>query len=312
MKGQSQTHGVRRALACDRQARAVRSLFVTEEAVPNQAPEDVLVRTAFSVVDPEPFLAGCALAVPEAVLIGIVQNEPVGTDLHRGEFVIGVGPLTDLALLAPSRVQAVAPDSGLNRESIPLLLTFSSLLCALGDAGIGLGTQVLVSGDGLTARLTQQLVEMYTGRPPQTVSTIHRSNTAETSRVIDKTGAFDVLIDTTADPGWWPQILPLARDQARILLLLPPWPLVRPFDFYPDIHRRSLSLFTRKIPSTEGPPTPRHADRILRQSLNRGLIRLDGLLFEVDVPSHWSSGTQIHLNAPEGRGILVRWADGGA
>lgn len=303
---------IRRVLTCDRQSRAAPSFVITEEGVPAQGSEQILVQVARTIVDPEPLLARSGPDVPEAAFVGTVLDGAGHAHLSRGEVVVGVGPITDVALLAPERAQPVRRAGGLGQESMALLPYVSSLIRALGDAHIGPQDKVLVSGGGLVSRVAEQLVEMCTGRPPHTLS---RPGGAADGAVVgqgDEAKDFDVLIDTTVDSDWWPKVLPLVREQGRVLLVLPPAPLVLQFDFYPDIHRRSLSLLARMVPSTGGLCFFDDAGEMLQHLLTRGLVALTGLLSEVRVGSQLPDGVALHPEGvPRGKGLAICWSGEG-
>lgn len=299
--------GTRRVLACVRQARAVRSLVVTEEVLPVPAPGEVLVQVACAVVDPEPILAGCTPDIPEGAFIGTVRTGSDSARLQPGDWVAGVGPLADFATVSADRLQPLAADAGFARDALALLPLFDSVVSALGDAGIAQGDRVLISGRGLAARLVEQVAEIHTGSAPHTLLRGDPPNRREDF-------SFDILIDTTADSSWWPRVLSLVREQGRVLLLLPPGPQVHPLDFYPAIHRRSLRLLARRVPSTGGQSTSMgEGSRIRQQLLDEGLVRLHGLLAEVRVGAQPSSSATIHLDAvAEGHGLVCWFEDGKA
>lgn len=297
--------GTRRVLACVRQARAVRSLVVTEEVLPVPAQGEVLVQVACAVVDPEPILAGCTPDIPEGAFIGTVRTGSDSAHLQPGDWVAGVGPLADFVTVSIGRLQPLAADAGFARDAMTLLPLLASVVSALGDAGIAQGDRVLISGRGLAARLVEQVAEIHTGSAPRTLLRGDPPNRRED---------FDILIDTTADSAWWPRVLPLVREQGRVLLLLPPGPQVYPLDFYPAIHRRSLRLSARRVPSAGRQlASTGEGSRFLQRLLDEGLVRLHGLLADVRVGAQSSSGATIHLDAvAEGHGLVCWFEDGKA
>ncbi len=290
--------GTRRVLACQPGGRGEASLVVFAEESAPQTPEGVYVVATAAVVDPEPLRAISVSHIPSAAFVGAMQHGP---ETPGEAIVIGVAPLADAVALAFGQVEQVRPDAGFLLESEALRPIVSSLFEALDDAGIRSEDDVLVSGRGLTARLAALLVEAISGRPAQTVSPLSRS-TGE-----DSSAGADILIDTTADSIWWSRAFPLVRDEGRIMLLLPPWPVVCPFDFYRDLHRRSLSLLARRVPSADGKPTSSENTTRVIEALRHAGAESGGWL--VDVPVGPTGRVAVDLDAvPEGRGLLIRWS----
>ncbi len=126
-------------------------------------------------------------------------------------------------------------------EFLELVLLACSIRVALRHVGLALGDRVCVSGSGPLARLTAQLAELCTGVPPT------RAGDGPEGGAHDGAPC-DLLVDASADPSLWAAVLPRVREQGRVLLLLPPGRQVYPYDFYPMVHRRSLSLLARRVP----------------------------------------------------------------
>jgi threonine dehydrogenase-like Zn-dependent dehydrogenase len=93
----------------------------------------------------------------------------------------------------------------------------------------------------------------------------------------------DVLIDTTAAPALWAPLLARVRPEGRVALLTPPGAQVCRFDFYPGVHRRSLSLLARRVPTGQHPLVTEDAYRLFP----RFLEHVSGVLEEWPI-EEWS------------------------
>jgi NADPH:quinone reductase-like Zn-dependent oxidoreductase len=249
--------------------------------------------------------------VPTGAFLGTVGDGAASPGLKPGDLVAGVGPLADRVSVARDRLRLLDADARSPREGLALLPVVASLVDALGSARLALGDRVCVSGQGLAARLSMQLAELSTGSPPSALSRNGGVNGTQDAGAPHDTVGVDLLVDTTADSAWWSKALPLVREQGRVLLLLPPGPQVYPFDFYPMIHRRSLSLLARRVPGISGRPTIAQDDiRVLQHLFDRGLLAADGLLTSVRAESLGAMGSLFDLNAVGTNQGLVWWFDG--
>jgi hypothetical protein len=279
--------------------------FATEKAtLSSQTSEEVVVQAVATIVDTDPLLVGQTRELPLASFVGIVRSDR-DSDPKTGELVIGVGPPMDIVSLAPSKLQIAHHDASLPEISLALLPLVSSILIGVRNVNVRPRDRVLVSGGGLAARLTAFVLESENERLPQTVFKIGQRNPEEALSALRKTGDYDVLIDTTADPSWWPRVMPLVRKLGRVLLLLPPGPQLHDFNFYPDIHSASLTLLARRVPSEKWQVTFPEAERIMLQNpVSQG--HLDDLLWKVKA-EHLS--TETHRGLGKGRGLAVCWLE---
>lgn len=180
----------------------------------------------------------------------------------------------------------------------PLLL---ALLRAVKQLQIELGESVLVSGSGPMGQVMAQLASIAgAGR---VVGLASEPNLPAAERII-WTGDFeqvgqllpqsqaDVLIETTSDPAKLEKCLALVRSGGRILVLASSTAGQANFDFYPHLHRRSLTLksLTFQAALAETAPTDlaseREADFIIHL-LGSGRINLANLTgWNDDNPKH--------------------------
>lgn len=126
-----------------------------------------------------------------------------------------------------------------------------ALLRAIKQIQIELGESVLVSGNGPVGQVMAQFASIVgAGR---VVGLASDSNQPAAERIV-WTGDFeqvgqllphgqaDVLIETSGDPANLEKGLALVRSGGRILLLASSAASQVNFDFYPHLHRRSLTL----------------------------------------------------------------------
>jgi hypothetical protein len=55
-----------------------------------------------------------------------------------------------------------------------------------------------------------------------------------------------LIVDTSGDPTVWSSTLEALCTEGTLLLFMPPWSVPAAFNFYPDVHRRSLRLIARR------------------------------------------------------------------
>lgn len=126
-----------------------------------------------------------------------------------------------------------------------------ALLRAIKQIQIELGESVLVSGNGPVGQVMAQFAGIAgAGR---VVGLASDSNQPAAERIV-WTGDFeqvgqllpqgqaDVLIETTGDPAKLEKLLACVRGGGRVLLLSSSATGSANFDFYPHLHRRSLTL----------------------------------------------------------------------
>jgi hypothetical protein len=329
----------RRVVACVRGDTASPALVARQEAAPELRAGEVMVRVAAAVVDPEPLLTGTYPRVPDAAFVGSIERvaHSTGRDaLKPGARVVGVGPLADLTVVAAGCVSEVPDGAGTTDESLAGLPVLESVVAALDDVNAGPGEQVLVSGNGLAARLVSQLLTVKTGRSPETLSAAERAggnrggsggrNARGAGGADQRAGRgrrvrgqeaggrqqareSDLLIDTTADPARWQAVLAQVRRLGRALLVIPAGSQILPFDFYPRVHRGSLSLLVRRVPAPLRSAAA--GGGVMAGHPAQRVLRLDGLLVEV----HAGAGTVPVSGAPlfnligagGGQGLLVRF-----
>ncbi len=229
----------------------VMALAVQAQEIAEPADGAVAVRVDLALFDPEPYAVSGSSSAPAAAFVGTVVDGPSGAGLAPGDRVAGLGPLADLVVVPPDSILPI----GTNREAAPdvaLAILEASLREALGTIGITPGERVLVSGRGLGAWLAERQAQVLSGGSVQRVSEVEprrRGSARARGRAQSDEGAFDVLVDASADSTQWAQVLPQVRRNGRVLLLLPPGEQVRTFDFYPRVHKGSCSLRACRWPS---------------------------------------------------------------
>jgi hypothetical protein len=299
----------RRVLTVRSDGGGVRALIANEEPFQADASgADVLVRVAWTVVDPGVLGAGHANLLPDGVLGGVVERAPATGGLKRGDAVVGVGAPADLVSL-PARSAHLLPAGGLASPVAPLLPIYPALAAALQPPGVMPRDRVLISGEGLVSALVVRIVRVGGG----TARKVDPRGSMQDGTVAAARGDgdADVLIDTTADPRRWQRVLPRVRHEGRVVLLLPPGPRVLPFDFYPTVHRRSLSLVARRVPSAGDPVSPEEASGLVSEFLDRARMAPADVLVDVSMEPHPSEDALIRLDAVDhDRGLLVRWSGG--
>jgi len=294
----------RRVVTCVRTEGRVHSLRLVDEVLPNTDPREVLVHVACAVVDLEPIRAGRTSDIPTGAFLGRVRDRGASADLKPGDLVIGAAPIADHVSVARDRLVPLNAAAQDPHEGLAMLPLVGTLLDALESVGLTLGDRVCVSGRGLAARLVTQLAELSTGSTPSAPSYDGRLDGTHHASAPSDTAGVDLLIDTTADSAWWVRAFPLVRARGRILLLLPAGPQVHPFDFYPMVHRRSLSLLVRRVPEIAGRrlATP-DGVQVLQRLFDRGLLAADGLLAN-------ARGSAVDLDAHGSANGLVWWFEG--
>lgn len=291
----------RRILIFDRGG--VPALVVSDEvfAAPTVGSSDMVVRTSYSLVDPEALRAGQAAGDPIGALIGTVERGSVAAGLSPGDTVVGVGPLADRVVLQPISVQRLQGSNGLGRTAQTLLPIFSAVLGALRDVRIEPGDRVMVCGGGLIARVAGRLAQISSGMPPWLFYGPQGPDRSEGRNDPASLDAVDVLIDTTAAPALWAPALERVRREGRVLLLTPPGVHACRFDFYPGVHRRSLSLLARRVPAGQPPLVTEDAYRLFPRFLGHGSETSEDWFVEFEAAVMPSDAL------PVGKGLVIRW-----
>jgi len=63
---------------------------------------------------------------------------------------------------------------------------------------------------------------------------------------IEKGTDLDLIVDVTGEPASWSETLHLLCSGGTVLLITPPWSKSTDFNFYPEIHRRSLRVIAQR------------------------------------------------------------------
>ena len=102
----------------------------------------------------------------------------------------------------------------------------------------------------------------------------------------------DLLVDTTGEPREWEAALPGLAREGTILTFVPPWRAPCDFNFYPELHRRSLTLLARRWVSNGSTIEPselqRLAPMVAALSSNQQVIRPLELDTDDDGDRRWA------------------------
>lgn len=285
----------------------MRALRQHVEAVPaaiaTPGAEQVSVQVTCAVTDLEPLRRGRTADVPVAAFVGTVRAPAAAGDLRSGGVVCGVGPLTERVSVTREHLTPVDAGSHHTPEVLALVPFAACLAEALGCVGLGLGERVGINGRGLAARLVTQLAGLSTGSPARTLPDHGRGQDRRDVIASGDAGEVDLLVDTTTDALRWAGSFPLVREQGRVLLILPPGPQHHAFDFYPAVHRRSLSLSARRVPGAIGSAS----SGAVRHLLDQGRLTVDGMLASVRAHTLDATGGTVPIEALGGFEGLVWW-----
>jgi hypothetical protein len=124
-----------------------------------------------------------------------------------------------------SDLQAVPATKGLEGA---LLLPALSIAEALGE--FSSVERAAVCGEGPLARLVDHLL-------------IKRGVSVNS---FDEQAEVDLLVDTSGESAIWAAALSRVRDEGSVLALVPPWSKPATYDFYGQVHRRSIRLVARR------------------------------------------------------------------
>ncbi|MDR7523042.1 MAG: hypothetical protein QN168_11315 [Armatimonadota bacterium] len=279
------------------------AFVVTEEPPRTVEADQVLVRCVCAVVDLEPLWITRVPGVPVASFLGRVVESASPDGPDPGALVVGTGPLGEVVAVRRESVWTVAGE--MPPEHLALLPQAAAVLKAVGEAGIRMGDRVVISGGGVAAGLAMEVARLYAGRWPETMPAASSRHSTPGS---PDAGACDVLIDTTADAAAWAWRLGLLRVQGVALLLLPPGVWVHAFDFYPMVHRRSLSLLVRRVPEADGRPAATDAITTAGRLIRQGIPTVGERFYTVRLPGGAAGADVINLTGMgDAAGLLCRF-----
>lgn len=139
----------------------------------------------------------------------------------------GWGPAMDSLSVKKEDFLAL-PKGDIDPLTVGLLVPACAVVQALKS--INPGSRVAVTGEGLLAELATTILasQGFSLEQPQ------------------PGGDLDLLVDTQGEPTLWTSNLSALRSKGTLLLLVPPWSKPANFDFYPEVHRRSLLVMARR------------------------------------------------------------------
>ncbi len=261
--------------------------------------DGVVVRVSTAIVDPEPFIARTAASPPVGAFVGTIEGGPMQEALETGAAVVGIGPIGERLTLSATDVWPVR-GADVPRGALALLPFLGPIVAGLAALGVGLGDRALVSGRGLTARLAAVAMEQMTERTPARLAPPREGAAGGSGGAAE----VDVLVDTTGDTAWWGHVLLQVGKEGRALLLIPPGPQIHSFDFLPRIHRGSLSLAVRRVPSRGDPSA---AAALLSRMLADGALAPADVLGGITVGHAPAEGSPPLHRVPEGMGLAVQF-----
>jgi hypothetical protein len=164
------------------------------------------------------------LLPPEAGGEGLWVGHDEGS--HTTRFA-GWGPALDRVSVGKEDMLALP-----NAIGDPIAAGLLMPACAVASAldGISATSSAVVVGEGLLADLASRILVMrgYSLEPAQAEA------------------GLGLIVDIGGEPGVWAGFLPALHNEGALLLLVPPWSRPGDFDFYPQIHRRSLQVIARR------------------------------------------------------------------
>lgn len=185
----------------------------------------------------------------------------VGDDVHKlqvGDCVSAIGPVADCVVVSAQECLLV-PD-GVDADQAAYWALLVALVRSLRRLRIEIGESVLVLGGGMVGNLVAQL-SLVAGAALVAGVDFNRGSDGKEFKVyeaeptpiwvIDQDSlqealpdgkGVDALIDAWGDLEQLGRMLPVVRTGGRALLLAVNGAGCVDFDFYPDIHRRSLRL----------------------------------------------------------------------
>ena len=196
-------------------------------------------------------------------LVGRVAQ--VGNEVNRirvGDRVSAIGPVASRVVL-PAQECLVVPDS-IDADQAAYWALIVALVRSVRRLRIEIGESVLVLGGGLVGNLVVQLslvagVALVVGLGSKREVNdnnlkAHEPGLAPTwiahqdalQRALPQ-GKVDILIDTLGDFGQLNHLLSLVQDEGRAMLLTANGAVPTDFDFYPNVHRRSLKLMSEGL-----------------------------------------------------------------
>jgi NADPH:quinone reductase-like Zn-dependent oxidoreductase len=285
-------------------------------------------------------VARCAVDVPQVAqmlrqgqgwkdvnrfsLVGHVARHGQGGDgVRAGDCVVAFGPLVNRITL-PVHECLVVP-RGVDVDQAACWALVVELIYHLRRICVEVGEQVLVLGDGLTGLLMAQLafaagasvtVGVNAERPNPDLTAIQTGPGFDLLWLANERATYDtlldhevdVLIDTFGDFELLKHMIPLVRDGGRVLHLMVQDQRPVDFDFYPDIHRRSLKLLGGSI---GGPIQQMHIGEDKDAKFVQHLFATRRLrpeyLQRVRPRASKDTTSGSILLKPEARALLVEW-----
>ena len=245
------------------------SVVVEEYEIPAVGSDEVLIQTEVTLISPGTerahFLAmentpQTFPRTPEGYnnvgkIIAIGENVK---GFHEGERVASGANHASHVLVKAEKVLKVP--EGLKPELAVFFNIGAISLQAVRKATIELGESVGILGQGLIGQMASQLSRMSGGLPVISIDLIEyrlslsrelgsdylinpskESIHQKVQQYTDSRG-LDVMIEATGNPQAIVDCFPLVRDRGRIILLGSPRGVSESVNFYPDIHRRGISI----------------------------------------------------------------------
>ncbi|MDY7080489.1 MAG: hypothetical protein SXV54_26720 [Chloroflexota bacterium] len=175
-----------------------------------------------------------------------------------GDRVIAFGPSVSRVALPAHECLVVSKSVDADRVACWALAI--ELIYHLRRVRIEVGESVLVLGDGLTGLLVAQLA-FAAGAVVAELANLEGATSDPKA---------DVLIDTSGSIELLKDMMPFVRDGGRVLLLTAQNQLPVDFDFYPDVHRRSLKFL---VGSIGGPVWQTHFSADIRLHKDTEFVR---------------------------------------
>ena len=188
----------------------------------------------------------------------VIETSQDSADLQPGERISVIGPV-ERHVVIPARACVRAPGD-LSTDETAYWALVTALVRSIRQMRIEIGEAVLVVGDGLCSYFSAQLAlragasvvvglgnnhspvaDPDTGTRLPYLSPIWVAE-EEAARQVIPSGEADVLLDVSNDLTRLSSVLPLVRESGRALILATGDTALVDFNFYSDIHRRSLAV----------------------------------------------------------------------
>ncbi|MFH1559949.1 MAG: hypothetical protein ABID84_00835 [Chloroflexota bacterium] len=195
---------------------------------------------------------------------------------------IGWGPATDNLAAMKEDLLAAPQDYA---DPLVAALSLPAYAIALALASFTPPLTVGVLGQGLLSDLTRNILT-YQGFSLEQA---------------EPEADLGLLVDMGSEPGMWARSLPALRAHGTLLLFVPPWSRPASFDFYPQIHRRSLQVISRHW---------HHQPQALAPEL---AIHLLPIISRIVSESQWLCPLDLkNTNAQTGVWQWINWTESGA